>query len=335
MEYLRNLRTTSNLFTASLRYFAMRFRIIPGLLLILSALCCFTLGVASASPAKQLYRVGQVLGDGNSGNVYRQWQQQIDEANVAKVVAEVKRVRGGSDTFINLRYGNGQAFENGKQVFLPDGNYRTVTWNVNQAPGGQPLVLNAYKGEVLVRNVVVTYAGGRTTSSIGSGKRRPDYRDKRDKYRNYDHRNRDYRDRDYRDDYRDRYSNNRGGSSIDRICRRGNYRQPRIEIEEFRPSGGLFSGKYRINGSVFGACVEEAGYFERGRLKQNFNFPYNDRFKRKSFSLQIRTGRNGEIRVYTSDGSEDFVRVDDLLRNNQRRGQGQQQPGGLLGGVLN
>lgn len=305
----------------------------------------FMATTAAAAPGKQVFRVDQLLGDGSSGYVFRQWKQNLPERSVAKVVAEVRRVRGDSNTFLNLRYGSGQSFENGRQVFLKDGNYTTVSWTVNRAPGGQPLVLNAYKGEVQLRTVIVTYSGASQTGSIGastgSPNSRPDYRDKRDKYRGRDYSNRDdrYRDRDdYRDDrYRDRddYRDDRySGDDVNRFCRDARYRAPRIEVDEFRSSGGLFSGKYRVNGSVYAACVEEAGYFESGRLKQEFKFPFSDRYRREGFSIQVRTGKNGEIRVLSADGSNEVVRIDDLARQSNQ-GQNQQGQGGLLGGILN
>ena len=122
----------------------------------------------------------------------------------------------------------------------------------------------------------------------------------------YDRRDR-YDDRDgrYRDDeYRDRDSD---------YCRRGRFRRPRIEIHKVKQSGGFFSGKYRISGSVQGACIEEAGYYESGRLKERFEIPMTDSFKRHEFQIRVKSGKRGEIRVYAADGSEDIIEVDQEL----------------------
>ena len=272
----------------------------------------FFLALPANATTSDSFQVNQVLGDGKNGNTWSQWSQPVNNGTITVVRAEVKRVKGGNDTFINLRFGSGQAFGNGKQTFLTHDKYQTVRWNVNQSGNGKPLVMNAYNGEVLLRNVVVVYADSLQGSRGSDGR--------------YDDREHDSRRHDGRR-YDDRHSGSLSGKVRDddyrgsqgrvpRSCRRGDYRAPRIEVGKVKSSGGLFSGKYRIRGSIEGSCVEEAGYFEEGRLKERFQIPLSDRFQRQEFNIKVRSGRNGEIRVYSSDGRDDRVYVDDLIQKN-------------------
>ncbi|HQH27387.1 MAG TPA: hypothetical protein PLP17_08330, partial [Oligoflexia bacterium] len=126
-------------------------------LAIIIAACCFP--VFSAAQESERIMVNQLLGDGSHGKVWRQWQHQAPEREVASVTAMLQKRSGGKDTFVNLRFGvDGAAFENGKQVFLPNNKPSTVTWNVSQRPSGKPFVLNVYKGEAFLSTVIVRYA---------------------------------------------------------------------------------------------------------------------------------------------------------------------------------
>ena len=269
---------------------------------ILTALSLSLSSGAFADQGRDKFAVNQILSDGKDGRVWRQWRQGIRNEGVQNVVVVLRRINGGNDTSVNLRYGDGPTFEN-KQFYLTDNNIKSVSFNVGgAAPNGQPLVLNAYKGEVQVSNIVVNYVGaaapqrhsGHTRWGEGKYNSKPGM------------------SRPGRDAYDNRASNENAAvrrcRSLDRI------RRPRIEIGRVKPSGGLFSGKYRINGSVYGACIEEAGYFERGRLKDEVQIPLDDRYTRREFSFQVRSGRSGEIRVYTIDGREDIVDVDELIK---------------------
>jgi len=99
---------------------------------------------------------------------------------------------------------------------------------------------------------------------------------------------------------------------------------PEIEVAQIRQSGGLFSGKRRVSGSIKGACIEEAGYYEEGKLKNSFEIPFQNRFRRSQFEVQITSGKNGEIRVLTFDGTEEVIRVDELISRQNRNRQGRQ-----------
>lgn len=264
------------------------------------------------------FPVRQSFSDGKGGRPFRKWIQQLANRPVQRV-SVVCRLQSGGSGFINLRFGeNGNTFEGGKREYVRGGGLSTYSFDVaGETPEGRPLVLNAYDGEVYVESVEVIYA------DRGGYDSRPPYdpRD-RDEYRNddrYDDRHHDrYNDGRYNDDrYNDgRYNDGRndsGGGS--EACRSARVRPPRIEVGRVKPSGGLFSGKYKIEGSVFGACIEEAGYFEQGKLKEPIQFPLTDRFDRQEFSFTVRSGRGGEIRAYTSDGREEVVPVDELISN--------------------
>lgn len=265
--------------------------------------------VGSSAQNVQAIAVNQVLGDGKEGRIWRQWRQSVAERPIDRVEAVVTKTKGGADTFLNLRFGSGSAFESGKQVFLRDESPQTVTWAVGgAAPGGQPLVMNAYKGEVMLSTVRVVYAGA-GVSIPGGG--RPGYPKPRGP--GYG------RPPGYGPNYgapgqgSPGYGGGQADSDIARRCRRGRYQPPRIEIGEVRASGGLFSGKYRISGAVHGTCVQEAGYFENGRLKERIEFPLDDNFQRREFQVRVKSGNNGELRVYSTTGHEDIVYVDEEI----------------------
>ncbi len=268
----------------------------PFLALCFLILSSMSIGVedAAAIGNRQGFVVNQLLSDGKNGRVWRQWRQNIANRGVNRVDIVLRRQTGGNNTSVNLRYGDGQTFEGGRQVFLTDNNLKTITFNVGgAAPNGQPLVLNAYNGEVYVTTVNVYYQGGRTLSNTHQHIPRPKPRPGVGSYP----------------------SGNTNDALAVQRCRNIRIRRPRIEVGSVRASGGLFSNKKRIKGSIFGACVEEAGYFENGRLKQEFPFPLSDRYQRRDFEVQARTGRNAEIRVFTIDGREDSVDIDDLARD--------------------
>ena len=43
----------------------------------------------------------------------------------------------------------------------------------------------------------------------------------------------------------------------------------------------------------------------------------SDSFKREEFEIRVKSGKRGEIRVYSSDGSEDIVELDRELGQGQ------------------
>ena len=275
---------------------------------------------ARAEDATDSYDIRITAGDGKNGRVFAKWQELIQDRPVETVSVRLQKRSGGADAYVNLRFGSGATFENGRRIALTDGRPQTVTWNVNGArSGGQPLVLNAYNCEVDINSAEVVYSGTRRPSSYDD-ERRPNNpgAGPNDNYE------RPYGN-DYRPDDSDRPQDQRwdepaghppggyggrGDTEAGRRCRETRIRSPQIEIGQIRPTGGLFSGKYKFEGAIAGICIEEAGYYEKGRLKERIELPLSDTFQRKEFEVKVRTGEKGEIRVFTSDGKEQFVAVD-------------------------
>lgn len=316
---------------------------------------------AHAGDGSEEFTVGSVIGDGKSGRRFAKWSQKIAEKNIDSVTVFLRKQSGGDDTYVNLRFGDGATFENGRRVYLRDNGEQDVTWRVGgKTPQGLPLVLNAYNGEVAISRVVVSYArGSESTSGDRSSEWDQDPRGPNSSYprppldNNYDNRYDDSRNPDrYGNDNRygdnrydndNRYGNNNGyshgqgysnsnrpnDSAAAEYCRdpRKRIRRPQIEISEIEPTGGLFSGKYKVRGSIFGQCVEEAGYYESGRLKEEIQVPYSDRADRIEFKVKARSGQFGEIRVYTTDGSDDSIDIDQEIQSYQQR----YQSGGVGG----
>ncbi|MFT5125861.1 MAG: hypothetical protein ACI9TH_004067 [Kiritimatiellia bacterium] len=103
------------------------------------------------------YKPNVTLGDGKDGRVWKQWIQATKEAPVSEVRAKLRKVKGGPDCYLNLRFGkDGTTLDNSKRITLADEKVVTVSWNVgNVSPNGKPLIINAYKGEVLVEYITV------------------------------------------------------------------------------------------------------------------------------------------------------------------------------------
>ena len=256
----------------------------------------------NTAQAESRYSAGIVIGDGKNGRVWRQWKTSISDKPVNFVDIKLRKSAGGDEAFVNLRYQGERSFENGKRVFLKDNSEKTVRWFVGgEKPNHRKLLLNAYKGEVYVESVVVHYSQPQAATSsvrplppsanaLGDGSRKPVK-----PTRTTEEINSEYQ-------------------TIQR-CKKRRSRDPKIEIDEVKKSGGLFSGKYRINGAVFASCVEEVGYYERGKLVKKLDFSLSDSSKREEFSFQVRSGRNGQIRVYTVAGEAKYQAIDDLIKD--------------------
>ena len=265
--------------------------------------------IAAADGDRESVRVGITAGDGKNVRVFAKWDQPVQNRPVQSVSVRVQKRSGGNDTFLNLRFGSGQTFENGRRIYLTNGAAQTVTWNVGGASsGGQPLVLNAYNGEVDVIEADINYTQSQRPPRDRDDSNRPGSRDD-----DSDDRDSDDRDFDERPGYPPGGYGGRGDSDAGRRCRDMRIRPPRIEIGQLKPTGGLFSGKYKFEGAISGICIEEAGYYEKGRLKERIEIPMSDQFKRQEFNIKVRTGERGEIRVFTSDGKEEFVPVDEEI----------------------
>lgn len=240
---------------------------------------------------------GQTIGDGKNGRTYSKWSANLGDEQVNRVTIRLRKKSGGNDAYVNLRFGDGQTFENNKREYLTDNSSRSVSWNVGgQRSGGQPLMLLAYNGEVIVESVSVDIQDKKPVQ--------PDYGNKPG-----------YGNNGNRPVYPP--NNNGSGQTLGnydeayKVCRRM-YRiaYPRVEIGRLNPTGNIFSGDQRASGSIYGQCIQEAGYFEYGQLKEKIDFPLSDRFERRNFAVKMRPNRNAEVRVYTTDGQEAIARVD-------------------------
>lgn len=266
-------------------------------------ICCLLLlnhlslidSAAAADKGKVVYKVNQAISDGKNGRVWRQWRETVANRRIERVEAVLRRTSGANDTFVNLRFGNGEAFENGKQIQISNNDSQTVAWQVGSRPEGQPLVLNAYNGEIQLERVIVYFPKPlaafkpNTTSEEAKPKgSKPGWEAALDSVS--------------------------GDTSVAGRCRRAKRVQaPKIEIGKVEAHGGLFSGKYRISGSLFGSCIEEAGYFENAKLKQKIEFPLEDTVKRVEFQVNTKTGKNGEIRLFSTTGQESIEFVDEIV----------------------
>lgn len=240
------------------------------------------------------------IGDGSGGRVWSQWKQSVRELPIETISVRLRKTKGGDDSYVNLRFEGGQTFENGKREYLRSGETKSLTWNVgDESARGKQLVLNAYKAEVFVEAVRVTYRTPMLPLSTSGGSISEDKDEVRPTKPNFP----------------PGLDDSALNPNTARECKNQYFRRPRIEVEEARPSGGLFSDKQKVSGNVIGACIEEAGYFESGRLKERLNIPYTSSSKRYEFRIAVRTGRNGELRVYTTQGEEERVSVDELVQD--------------------
>lgn len=274
-----------------------------------------------ALQSNESFQVGRTLGDGNDGRTFAKWTQNIKEQGVTTVIASLRRQSGGSGTYVNLRYGNDGTFENGKRVYLKDNRPQSVSWSVGgEKPNGRPLVLNAYDGEVVLDSVEVRYSAGGSGAGITIPPASPFTPGPKpiprpDGIHNDHDDDDDDHDNDHHGSYQDN-DDNQDDSQVVARCRRSyDLRRPQIEISDMRPSGGLFSGKYKLRGSIRGNCIEEAGYYENGRLKEKIQVPLSDRFQRQEFSLSVRSGRDGEVRAFNTRGDEDSVEIDRQIQS--------------------
>ena len=87
------------------------------------------------------------------------WKQAINERPIARIECKVIRESGGNDTFINFRFGDdGQTIPGGKRYYLKSGGEILIDVPIlGMAPGGKPLVINAYNGKVKLVSVTVHF----------------------------------------------------------------------------------------------------------------------------------------------------------------------------------
>lgn len=98
--------------------------------------------------------------------------------------------------------------------------------------------------------------------------------------------------------------------------------QPRVTVYGSRSTGNFFGDKYKIRGEIEGVCLAEAGYFERGRKRENISLVTTRDFRRFEFEVTVHASQSPEIRAYNVNGDFGFFRIDPQ----QLQGQGNAGP---------
>jgi hypothetical protein len=99
-------------------------------------------------------------------------------------------------------------------------------------------------------------------------------------------------------------------SSECRDIPRTRIRKPNIEVSRERP-GNNWNDRIKVQGTVEGQCLTEAGYYEDGRKIQSIPLVTSRDFQRFDFDIKARGGRDPEIRVYNVHGDRDIHYVDE------------------------
>lgn len=86
--------------------------------------------------------------------------------------------------------------------------------------------------------------------------------------------------------------------------------RPWIDIYRVRKTGNFFKSKYRVEGTIEGVCLVEAGRFEEGRKDEDIPIRTNPEFERYDFSVTVNSSRDPEIRVYNIYGERAVVEID-------------------------
>lgn len=97
---------------------------------------------------------------------------------------------------------------------------------------------------------------------------------------------------------------------------REDLRRPAIEVSRERSTGNYFDDKVKVTGTIEGACLSEAGYYENGRKVEDIPLVTSRNFKRFEFQVKGRESREGEVRVYNTLGDRDVYE----LRSGQNDG---------------
>ena len=125
-------------------------------LVALPAVACALPALAKKDKVEQ-YKPNTVISDGKNGRRWGQFNQTLPEKAYYQAKVQMKRVSGGNDTYVNLRFGrDGQTLDGAKRVYLKSNDIVEETWTFDRTvPNGKPLILNAYNGEVEVLRVLV------------------------------------------------------------------------------------------------------------------------------------------------------------------------------------
>jgi len=95
-------------------------------------------------------------------------------------------------------------------------------------------------------------------------------------------------------------------------CRdRRNYvARPRVDVYSADRTGNMLRSKVRVKGTIEGACLIEAGYFEEGRKREEISIRTTREFRRYEFEVVADSSRRPEIRVYNVHGDREIIPLD-------------------------
>ena len=102
-----------------------------------------------------------------------------------------------------------------------------------------------------------------------------------------------------------------GGTGVGECqnLRVGDVAPPRIYLGRVTPVGGPFSGRVRVQGTVEGVCLSDAGIFDGGRKVETISVRAQRRLQRYDFDVQVNAARSAELRAYNTAGDSDVVEV--------------------------
>jgi hypothetical protein len=78
-----------------------------------------------------------------------------------------------------------------------------------------------------------------------------------------------------------------------------------VRIDRVKPTGNVFGDKVKVEGTIEGVCISEAGLFEDGDKKEEIRVTMVPEFRRYEFEVRTKINRDPEIRVYNIAGDSD------------------------------
>lgn len=102
-----------------------------------------------------------------------------------------------------------------------------------------------------------------------------------------------------------------------RVLRGRHLPKPRIDIQRIQRAGN--GDRYYVYGTVSGRCLSEAGYYERGKKREEVAVTTFNGLTRTPFTLRVRANRLPEIRVYNTYGGSNRIDLSARLASYQPR----------------
>ena len=93
---------------------------------------------------------------------------------------------------------------------------------------------------------------------------------------------------------------------------------PYVHIDSIKKTGNFFKSKYRVKGSIEGACLTQAALYEHGRFKQEIPVRFSQNHNYYNFELVVDGNRNPEIRAYNSAGRYSNYHIQHTIYNDDR-----------------